>query len=142
MQRNIVVKYFKSADVSVVKAFYENTTYRNADSVKEEDEIVAAFDGDKMIGTFRLCEENGVCVLRGFNVLKEFQRKGIGSLMLMKFANELVDRECYLICRRELNVLYSKVGFKLCEDNVPGFLSERKQKYNNEELNILSRNKR
>src|SRR5271156_3641686 len=93
----IIVKYFRKYDADAVRLFYSHTTYRNAASAKEEDEIVIAFEGDKMVGVFRLCEENGVCVLRGFNVLAEYQRKGIGTLMLMEFENELKDRECYLI---------------------------------------------
>ena len=134
-----VIKYYANADVHDVRSFYSETTYRNINSVSERDEIVAAFLEGKMIGVFRLCQENGFCVLRGFNVLNEYQRKGIGSLMLLKLEEKMPDRECYLICKKQLNALYSKVGFVICEAKTPDFLSERKLKYNNPELNILVR---
>ena len=138
-EEHIVVQYFGSYDVEAVRLFYSLTTYRNGIGVKKEDEIVAAFEGERMVGIFRLCLENGLIILRGFNVLKDHQRKGTGTLMLMKFENELGNRNCYLICKRQLNKFYSKAGFKLVENGMPDFLVERMVGYKNLELNILLR---
>ena len=136
---NIEVKYFKSCDVDAVRSFYTNTTYRKGDIVDETNEIVAAYDGDKMVGVFRLCKENGVIVLRGFFVLAEYQKKGIGTKMLGLFENELSDVACYLNCRNGLTRFYEKANFEVCGNEVPEFLKERVAGYNNPELNILIR---
>jgi GNAT superfamily N-acetyltransferase len=101
--RNVIVRYYANADVHAVRLFYSKTTYRNINSVSERDEVVVAFLAETMIGVFRLCQENGVYVLRRFNVLNEYQRKGIGSLMLLKLEEKVPDRECYLICKRQLS---------------------------------------
>lgn len=136
---NITVRYFNRCQVEVVRSFYSLTPYKNGQSAREDDEIVAAFEGNRIIGVFRLCEEEGICVLRGFFVLAEYQRKGIGSLMLMKFEDELEGRSCYLICRNYLNGFYAQAGFEKCLENRPAFLIERVKKYNNALLNILTR---
>ena len=135
----ITVKYFQICNVELVKNFYGKTTYKNVASIKEEDEIVAAYENDELIGLFRLCEENEVCVLRGFFVLRKYQRLGIGSMMMRVFENELSSRVCYLICRKYLNEFYGKIGFEICDKNIPDFLTKRKAGYNNVELNILVR---
>jgi hypothetical protein len=42
---NVSVKYFRSWEVDLVKAFYKHTNYRNITSVQAEDKIVAAYKG-------------------------------------------------------------------------------------------------
>lgn len=136
---NISVKYFKSCDVDAVRSFYTNTTYKKGDTVNNENEIVAVYDGNKMVAVFRLCKENGAIVLRGFFVLAEYQKRGIGTKMLGLFENELSDVGCYLNCRNSLNRFYEKANFEISGDDTPDFLKERMAGYNNKELNILVR---
>jgi GNAT superfamily N-acetyltransferase len=121
----------------MVRNFYEKTTYKNILSIRAEDEIVAAYENDEIVGLFRICVEKGTYVLRGFFVLKEYQRKGIGSMMMKVFENELSGRICYLICRKVLNGFYRKMGFEISDEDIPDFLIKRKEGYNNRELNIL-----
>lgn len=137
---SVIIRYFEKYNVEAVRNFYSQTTYRNAGSVSNEDEIVAAFDKDKIIGVFRVCEESGVNVLRGFNIIPKWQKRGIGKQMLQCFERELRDRSCYLICKRGLNRFYEYGGFIIATKEIPDFLKERKNKYGNSELNILFRN--
>jgi GNAT superfamily N-acetyltransferase len=136
---NISIKYFKHADVDLVKAFYQKTTYQSAASTAPDDEIIAAFNAEDIIGLYRLCTESEVCVLRGFFVLPQFQNKGIGTLMLMQLNDVLQKRICYLICKKQTNTFYAKAGFVIGTNNISNFLLQRKNKYNNPEMNILTR---
>jgi GNAT superfamily N-acetyltransferase len=137
--KDINIRYFKSCNVESVRSFYTYTAYKKGDMVKDENEIVAAYDGDKMVGVFRLCKENNIIVLRGFFILAEYQKKGIGTKMLGLFENELCDVECYLNCRNGLNQFYQKANFEICGNNARDFLKKRVAGYNNPELNILVR---
>lgn len=133
-----VIQYYPNADVNALKAFYANTTYRNAESVSLQDRAFIAFNVDTAIGLFRLCGENGIYVLRSFNVLSQYQRKGIGTALLHKFAEELPNLECYLICKQSLNGFYRIANFEVCP-TPPAHLTRRANSYNNTQLNILKR---
>ncbi|MBS1624165.1 MAG: GNAT family N-acetyltransferase [Bacteroidetes bacterium] len=135
--QHAIVKYYAHADITEVKAFYEKTTYRNSNSIAYSDQIVLAEIGAEKVGILRICTEQGSTVLRGFNILPEYQRLGIGTLMLRRAVIELENLDCYLICKRQLNPFYEPFGFRQCRSGVPDFLLERRSQYANPELNIL-----
>lgn len=133
------IQYSKAADTALLGSFYKNTSYRNIDSIKTSDEVILAYSNSTLIGVFRLCNENNICVLRGFNVLPEYQKKGVGTSMLQQFTTMFSQRQCYLICKQSLNTFYVSAGFIPCK-NPPAHLINRVQAYNNTQLNILHRN--
>lgn len=139
MLNTIEIQYYRSADVNSVLLFYSKTSYKSANSILPEDEIIAAYDGDEVIGLYRLCHEEDVCVLRGFYVLEPNRGRGIGSLMLQKLNEVAKNKSIYLICTKPRNNFYAKAGFNVTLNNVPAILQERLRNYNNPEMNILLR---
>jgi N-acetylglutamate synthase-like GNAT family acetyltransferase len=134
---NINISFHQNTNVDLVKDFYRiKTDYRNFETVKRTDRTIISADKEIVIGVLRLCEENGIDILRGFNVQNEYQKKGIGLSMLIEAEKYMLERTCYLICKETLNSLYEKVGFYQTSE-VPEFLKERMLSYNNDKLNIL-----
>ncbi len=61
------------------------------------DVAVAAFDASEIVGLVRLANEHGRAILRGMIIAPEFQRKGIGSLVLTALEKRLSNDDCYCI---------------------------------------------
>ncbi len=139
MKDGISIKHFPAADITLVQNFYKQTTYKSAASTLPQDEIVAACKGDEVIGLYRLCHEADVCVLRGFYVLEAYRGYGIGTAMLQQLESIAKSTDVYLICVNNRNSFYARAGFKVATDNISEMLLQRKNKYNNPEMNILLR---
>lgn len=139
MKERISTKHFPVADIAFLQNFYKQTSYKSADSTLPQDEIVAAYKGDEVIGLYRLCHEEGVLVLRGFYVLQAYRGNGTGTAMLQQLESIAKGKNVYLICVNNRNGFYAKAGFILATDDVPKLLVQRKLKYNNPEMNILFR---
>ncbi|MDJ0711799.1 MAG: GNAT family N-acetyltransferase [Woeseiaceae bacterium] len=90
------------------------------------DTVLIAVQRDSLVGVVRLCSEHQITVLRGMQVLPDFQQQGIGRALLEKCLSKVGDAVCYCIPWSHLEQFYSTGGFKRCEKNdVPEFLSER-----------------
>ena len=139
MQQGVIIQHLTKPNINLVQAFYDKTTYKSANSTLPEDEIVAAYDGDEVIGLYRLCHEAEVCVLRGFYVLEAYRGDGIGTAMLHVLDSVALDKDVYLICVNNRNSFYAKAGFEVATNSVSEMLLQRKNKYNNPEMNILLR---
>jgi len=107
-----------------IAAFYERCGYSGG--LSADDTILVAIRAESLVGAVRLCSENQVAILRGMQVLPNFQRQGIGRALLNKYLSRINDAVCYCIPWSYLEQFYSSGGFRRCEStDVPDFLSER-----------------
>ena len=122
-----------------IREFYQRVGYA-ADISEDDDIITARMDGD-IIGAVRLCQENGVTVLRGMYVADDFQRAGVGTILLKKFLKLLAEKnigEAYCIPYTHLETFYARIGFRqITPLAAPEFLRRRLLKYLNEERDCI-----
>lgn len=111
----------KASEVFDLADFYRIADYSG--SVAPEDRVVYATDEERIIGAGRLSEEDGVLVLRGMRVLKEYRGHGVGSAILNSLVNEERSRSCYCIPYTHLRYLYAAKGFEEIKPlEAPSFL--------------------
>lgn len=92
--------------------------------------MLIAEAGERLVGVLRLCPEEGARVLRGMRVVRDLQRRGIGSLLLGLADQEIGAGGCYCIAYPYLDRFYGQIGFQPLEPTAaPRFLSERLAEY-------------
>jgi GNAT superfamily N-acetyltransferase len=111
-----------------VEGFYREADY--SAGVNPSDRLVIAEADNTLLGSCRLCDEQGVLVLRGMRVKQEAQRQGIGTEMLRSAEKIMAGRACYCIPYRYLSSFYAHVGFKeIAPHQAPEFLRHRLKQY-------------
>ncbi len=124
------------ADHRDVAAFYERCGYLGG--LRANDTNLVAERAGSLVGVVRLCSEHGIVVLRGMQVLPDFQRQGIGLGLLDECLPRVNDAICYCIPWSYLEQFYGSGGFERCEPrDVPGFLSERYSGYLQEGRDVI-----
>jgi GNAT superfamily N-acetyltransferase len=125
------VRIASADELGRIAAFYRETAYRP--SVGHADILVVAEEAEEICGVLRLCQEEGVLVLRGMRVAAERQRLGVGT-RLLEAAGDVIDgRECFCIPHRHLTVFYRRAGFRqIPVSEGPEFLRERWKQYTEE----------
>lgn len=107
-----------------IAAFYETCGYSGG--LTADDAVLVAVRDESLIGAVRLCSEHQVAVLRGMQVLPDFQRQGVGRALLDVCLSRLDDTVCYCISWSYLKQFYNSGGFECCDSTgVPDFLSGR-----------------
>lgn len=107
-----------------IAEFYGRCGYMGG--LRAKDTVLAAVRASSLVGVVRLCPAHGVVVLRGMQVLPDFQRQGIGRGLLDTCLPKVIDSLCYCIPWSYLEQFYGSGGFERCEPaDVPGFLSRR-----------------
>lgn len=85
--------------------------------------VIGAFSAGRLIGMGRsLSDGNSDAYLQDIVVLKAFQRKGIGSMIVSRIKELLVKRDIDwigLVGEPGTKKFYSKLGFKLMKNYVP-----------------------
>jgi GNAT superfamily N-acetyltransferase len=93
-----------------VISFYARNQY---DQPLSDDEILlVAAQGGEVRAALRLCREDGVLVLRGMRVAKDYQRGGIGRQLLRSAGDQLAGQESFCIPHRHLRGFYQEAGFQ------------------------------
>jgi N-acetylglutamate synthase-like GNAT family acetyltransferase len=119
-----------------IATFYERCGY--AGGLSADDTILVAVRAESLVGVARLCSEHQVAVLRGMQVLPNFQRQGIGRALLDEFLSRVDDSVCYCIPWSYLEQFYSSGGFERCESrDVPDFLAERLSCYTQQGRDVI-----
>lgn len=91
--------------------------------------LIAELDGAP-IGVLRLVDEYGQLVLRGMRVKAPFQRRGIGTSLLIHAQTEIGARSCYCLPFAHLVTFYSTICFRPVSDQfLPQFLLARAERY-------------
>lgn len=120
--------------VTVAKDVFEEATAFYQECAREtkldrSDILIVAKSGVRIVGIVRLCFEEGVHVLRTMQIHPDFQRKGIGSLLLHRFDELLKERgirKIYCLPYEHLERFYGQIGFKrISTETAPRFLQDR-----------------
>lgn len=119
-------------EYAAIEAFYSTRNYTTP--IADADYVVAAFDGQTVVGAVRLCEEGGALVLRGMQVADAMQGQGVGSSMLGILDTKIGKRECWCIPLGKSNIdlerFYSRIGFRRVQpSDAPEFLQDRLREY-------------
>lgn len=94
------------------------------------DRIFVADDEGRLVGAVRLCDEQGVAVLRTMRVAADRQRQGLGRRLIAALARELGSRDCFLLGFRHLEGFYGLEGFaKVDAADLPPHLQDRLRLY-------------
>lgn len=128
MIEEFAVDQVKPGDLNDVLMFYKHCSYGGG--AKQDDLIFCIRKERKIIAVARLCHENQTLVLRGMQVEKQFQRRGIGKTLLYRLDKAIGDKTCYCIPYGHLEKFYALIGFmEIDNKEAPGHLSERLKKY-------------
>jgi N-acetylglutamate synthase-like GNAT family acetyltransferase len=115
-------------EIQRIVAFYRSFDY--TPSIGPEDVLVIAELDDSLCGVVRLCQEQGVLVLRGMRVRQDVRRQGIGTRLLQAAKPLIGEQECFCIPHRTLCEFYGRIGFvAIAASQAPGFLQERLARY-------------
>jgi N-acetylglutamate synthase-like GNAT family acetyltransferase len=112
-----VVKWKKG--LKDIVDFYKSCQYEYHPTVGETI-FVATDKTNKIFGVLRISEEDGTLHLRGMQISKDYQRRGVGTLMLRKISKAIEGKSCYLVGYPHLKHFYGQAGFQeIAESNVP-----------------------
>ncbi len=111
-----------------IATFYARTKYTQP--LADNDVLLLAESEGGICAAARVCQEQGVLVLRGMRVSQPHQRRGIGTLLLQRVIQLVADQACYCIPHRYLREFYQQAGFREIEPACgPVFLAERLAMY-------------
>ena len=126
----------KAQEIDNLATFYRTTDYGG--SVAPEDRVIYATEEERIIAAGRLSEEEGVFVLRGMRVLKEYRGRGVGSAILDFLVSEGGGRDCYCIPYSYLRDFYAAKGFdEIRPSDAPKFLCDRIKNYRARTLDVI-----
>jgi GNAT superfamily N-acetyltransferase len=119
----VIVRCTLPTELKRVKTFYREIAYYGG--LKAADTVIVAESDGELVGAVRLCEKEGVLVLRGMRVRENFQRQGVGTQILITVDKFVGDRRCYCIAHRYLRSFYGQIGFDEIQLKAAPFLQRR-----------------
>jgi len=127
----------RAANLDWLSEFYRQCGYGG--KVQPEDRVFFAVDNNQIQGVVRLAQEKGACILRGMQVVRNQQQRGIGKRLLAILTQTLDGKECFCLPYTHLEQFYGQAGFITVADaELPGFLRERKQGYLHREMDVIA----
>ena len=124
---------------TVVDSFYESDN--RSSRARNIDTFLVAFNTENdVLGCVRLCEEEGVFLLRSMLIHPNYRNKGLGKRLLKEFEKQLLENlhaPVYCVPHDYLGDFYSYVGFETIENEAPQFLFQRVQSYKNNGHNCI-----
>ncbi len=124
------------AERTSAEALYAVCGYKRG--IADSDNIFLAKFAMELCGVMRFAPENGVRVLRGMQILPDFQRKGIGTQFLRYSLEKQESDTFYCIAKLHLEGFYSNAGFKTIGKSLaPKFLQQRLDGYIAEGLDVI-----
>ena len=116
--------------------FYKSVGYSGG--IQDSDIVILSRQDSDVVGMTRLCEEEGVFVLRGLYVAESLRGTGLGTKLLHAASRTIGKRECWGVPFRNLVEFYSSAGFiEYKESGAPEFLVERIKKYISEGMDVV-----
>ena len=137
MLKNVSVETARENELVEAQRFYDSRGYGGA-AIETTDIVVLAKYEKGIVGIGRLCQEGGFICLRGMQVLPEFQRQGIGSLILQQLENEMGPNPCYCLPYEHLLNFYGQAGFKHVAADLPTILDHRLAEYSDRGLTVVA----
>lgn len=115
-------------DLAEVVQLYKLVGYGGG--VSATDVTIVARTNSRLIGAVRLCHEGDFKVLRGMHVHPDYQRQGIGRLLLSHCSSHLDDSHAYCLPYVHLAAFYEQINFSVAETSeLPVLLSQRFSTY-------------
>lgn len=115
-------QYYKKAIDLRISLFFngmENANELICDSLEDRSEHLIYLKGKEMVGTGRLTIEKKRGIISQMAIKQEYQKKGIGSEILLKLLDECSNRELEKItlsARKTAIDFYEKFGFEAFGD--------------------------
>jgi len=107
-----------------IQTFYASVGYFGL--IAPSSVVIAARDGDSIVGAARIASENDILVLRGMMIAPSHQRRGLGTRMLWELDKHIGCSECFCLPHGWLQNFYRQIGFTtIAEDISPPHLRER-----------------
>jgi len=132
----VSVKIASKSELPHIEILYARCGYRGG--LDSHDTVFIASDSSRVVGAVRLCPEFGTWVLRGMHVDPQYQRQGIGSVLLRECMQWLDSQVCYCIPYRHLCGFYAAAGFRAIPLQVaPVFLKSRFRNYLRKGLDVI-----
>jgi GNAT superfamily N-acetyltransferase len=126
-----------SLDAQAIATLYADAGYGAA--VGAQDTVFVARQGTLLLGVVRLCLEDGVVVLRGLQVRREFQGQGIGARLLAACEAHLGSAETFCLPYTRLERFYGAAGFaRVGAGALPDFLARRLAAYRAREQDVIA----
>ena len=111
-------------DFPAIQTFYASVGYLGL--IAPSSVVIAARDGDAIVGAARIASENGILVLRGMMIAPSHQRRGLGTRMLWELDKHIGRSECFCLPHGWLQNFYGQIGFAtIADDFSPSHLRER-----------------
>ena len=109
---------------STIETFYASVGYLGL--IAPSSIVIAARDGDVIVGAARIARENGILVLRGMMIAPSHQRRGLGTRMLWALDKHIGRGQCFCVPHGWLQNFYGQIGFvAIADDLSPSHLWER-----------------
>lgn len=125
---DISVTAAEGDDLNEVAQFYELVGYGGG--VSANDVTIIAKSNSCLIGAVRLCREEDFKVLRGMHIHPDYQRQGIGQMLLSHCSSYLDDSHAYCLPYAHLVAFYEQIKFAVAETSeLPLLLSQRLSAY-------------
>lgn len=115
-------------ELARIRAFYETVGYGGG--VTTADLVLVATRDRSLAGVVRLCQDQGVTVLRGMQVAPDCRRQGIGLALLAACGPWLGPGPAYCLPYAHLGKFYARAGFlPAAPATLPRFLADRLAAY-------------
>ena len=119
-----IISWEPANNFPAIEAFYASVGYLGL--IAPSSGVIAARDGDTIVGAARIARENGILVLRGMMIAPSHQRRGLGTRMLWKLDEHIGRSECFCLPHGWLQHFYGQIGFATIADDIsPSHLWER-----------------
>lgn len=133
----VITRKASSNDIHAVRDLYVECGYGGG--IESCDIVLIAEEDNKLVGAVRLCPAEGTTILRGMQVRKSHQRRGIGRLLLTECERLIVQGDSYCLPYTHLVKFYGAAGFEVVEKSeLPVFLRHRLERYEAERLDVLA----
>jgi hypothetical protein len=97
-------------DFPAIQTFYASVGYLGL--IAPSSVVIAARDGDAIVGAARIASENGILVLRGMMIAPSHQRRGLGTRMLWELDKHIGRSECFCLPHGWLQNFYRQSGLQ------------------------------
>ncbi|MCI0691727.1 GNAT family N-acetyltransferase [candidate division KSB1 bacterium] len=132
----MTIRCAPTSELIRVETFYRETAYYGG--LNAADTVIVAESDGELVGAVRLCEEEGILVLRGMRVREDFRRRGVGTQILAAVDRFVGERRCYCIAHRYLRSFYGQIEFDEIQlTAAPAFLQHRLAKYTEQGLDVI-----
>jgi len=133
LDKEITFKIIPGSEAaSLVDPFYAANDWPTS-RARAIDTFAVALHKEKIVGSVRLCSENGIYMLRTMMIDPDFRKKGLGARLLKYYEDKLlkdIKGNVYCTPYSHLDGFYSIIGFQdLGVDQAPPFIVERIAEY-------------